>query len=68
MHKAKLYGAVALGVLALIVILQNTASVETKLLFVTISMPRAVLLTTCLGLGFGVGYLVRWTRERRQPE
>ena len=66
MHKAKLYGAVALGVLALVVILQNTASVETKLLFVTITMPRAVLLATCVGLGFAAGYLLRWTRERRQ--
>ena len=39
---------VLLVVLAIIVIFQNTQAVETKLLFVTVTMPRALLLMVTL--------------------
>jgi len=51
---------VLLVVLAIIVIFQNTQAVETKLLFVTVTMPRALLLmaTFLVGLAGGI-YLER---------
>lgn len=45
----------ALGILLLVVIAQNTAPVETTLLFVSITMPRAVLLLLMLLVGFALG-------------
>ena len=50
-----------LVVLAVIVVLQNTEAVETRVLFVTITMPRALLLLTTLLVGVASG-LVLGTR------
>ena len=47
-----------LSVLMIVVILQNTEAVETKLLFVSISMPRALLLLITLLIGFVCGILL----------
>jgi uncharacterized integral membrane protein len=58
MAKLKIYGAVILIVLMLIVVLQNTEQVETKLLFITITMPRAALLALTLLIGMAVGMLI----------
>ena len=57
MNRIKLVIAVILAVLALIVIAQNSASVDTRLLFVTVTMPRAVLLFVTLAIGFVLGLL-----------
>jgi uncharacterized integral membrane protein len=56
---------VAAALLVVVLILQNTESVNTRLLFVTVSMPRAVLLLTTLLVGFAAGVLVgyRWRRS-----
>jgi uncharacterized integral membrane protein len=43
--------------LTLIVVLQNTQAVETKILFLTITMPRAALLFGTFLIGFGLGVL-----------
>ncbi len=48
---------VAVIILTLIVILQNTESVSTNLLFATVTMPRAVLLMVTLLIGFAGGAL-----------
>jgi uncharacterized integral membrane protein len=56
--RVKLLISGLLGLLVMIVILQNTAAVETKLLFLTISMPRAVLLFGTTLLGFILGVLL----------
>jgi uncharacterized integral membrane protein len=56
--KVKLIIALILVVLAVILILQNTESVETKLLFATVTMPRAILLLVTLAIGFGSGMTV----------
>ena len=57
MARVKLALVVILTLLAVILILQNTAPVETRILFATITMPRAVLLIiTWLG-GVAVGLL-----------
>lgn len=61
-------GAIAAAVLlALIVALQNTDSVATKILFMQVEMPRAMLLFVNLGIGFLIGLIVG-TRVRRQGQ
>lgn len=57
MKKAKVILSVILVVAAIIIILQNTATVETKLLFFTISMPRALLLAITALVGYALGIL-----------
>ena len=58
MQKAKIAGVVIVALLLLIVIIQNTESVDTKLLFVTISMPRALLLVVMTLIGIAIGVLI----------
>jgi uncharacterized integral membrane protein len=51
---------VAIGVIALlavIVVFQNTQAVETKLLFLTLTLPNAALLFGTLISGFAIGVL-----------
>ena len=55
--KIKMIVAATLALLVLIVVLQNTESVETKLLFTTITMPRAALLFGTLLIGFALGVM-----------
>ncbi len=57
MNKAKHVLWIVLLVLGIIVILQNTSAVETKVLFFTITMPRAVLLLVTAVIGYAVGAL-----------
>jgi len=57
MKKFKIITMVVVSLLVLIVILQNTESVETKLLFVKITMPRAFLLMLTFLFGFIAGLL-----------
>ncbi len=53
--KVKMIVTIVVSVLALIIILQNVQSVETKLLFITLRMPQAFLLLLIFLLGFVVG-------------
>lgn len=46
---------ILISLLVLIVVLQNTKSVETKFLFITVTMPRALLLFLTFLFGFVVG-------------
>ena len=57
MTKLKLIILLVLSVLAIVLVLQNTQAVETKLLFVTVTMPRAALLGLTLLIGFACGIL-----------
>ena len=66
---------VAIGVIALfavIVVLQNTQAVETKLLFLTLTLPNAALLFGTLIIGFAIGVLTAGhivsNAKRRRPE
>ena len=56
--KLKLVALLVLAVLAIVLILQNTQAVVTRLLFVTVSMPLAALLALTLLIGFAGGVLV----------
>ena len=64
MKKLKLYLALAATALLAIVIFQNTAVVETKVLFMTIAMPRAALLATTLLIGILLGLTIGWKYSR----
>lgn len=69
MKKLKLIAGAVLAVLAVIVVLQNTEPVETRLLFVSLVMPRAVLLFGTLAIGFNLGVLTAtgMLRQGRHP-
>ena len=64
MNRAKTLFLTVLAVVVVIVVAQNTETVETQLLFVSIAMPRAVLLLVTLVTGFVLGILVG-TRSTR---
>jgi uncharacterized integral membrane protein len=53
--KIKIAGIAILALVVLIVVLQNTDSVDTRILFVTLTMPRAALLFGTLVVGFIIG-------------
>ena len=57
MKHAKLISVVVLLLLVVIVVLQNTESVQTKILFITITMPRAILLIATAAVGFLAGLI-----------
>lgn len=58
--------AIALGAIAmLIVIFQNTAPVETKILLLSVEMPRALLLFVTLVIGFALGVLTSLSVVRK---
>jgi uncharacterized integral membrane protein len=58
MKKVKLWTALVLIVLILVVVFQNRDPVATRFLFATIIMPRAALLTITLLIGVAIGILV----------
>ena len=69
MTRTKVVITTILALLVFIVILQNTAAVETKILFVTITMPRAVLLIGTTLVGFLLGVLVAFRMaKQKKPE
>ena len=59
--------AVVLASIAIIAILifQNRAHVDTKILFATVTMPHAVLLAVTTGIGFLAGFLMARFRKHR---
>jgi uncharacterized integral membrane protein len=57
MKKTRLTVVLVLVALVAAVVLQNTESVETRLLFATVTMPRAFLLGVTLLIGFLLGSL-----------
>ena len=61
MKRMKLIGALTAVLLIVIIILQNTQSVETRFLFVTITMPNAVLIGVTLLIGVAAGILFAMT-------
>ena len=68
MNRGKMYLAIALFVICMVIVLQNTEPVSTRILFITITMPRAVLLlgTTCIG--FTLGVLLSFFMLKRKNE
>lgn len=58
MKNAKLIAIIVIAVLLGIVVLQNSGSVETKFLFVSVRMPQVFLLLLTAAGGFILGLLV----------
>ena len=57
MNKLKIVAIAAIALFAVVVVFQNTQPVETKLLFVTMTLPNAALLFGTLIVGFAIGVL-----------
>ena len=66
MERFKLVSIAVLVGLGIIIILQNTQQVETKILFMAITMPRAVLLMVTTLIGFALGVLVSFLFQRKE--
>jgi len=64
MKKLKITAIIVISILTLIVILQNTASVETKLLLVTVTMSRALLLIMTFIMGFVTGLITSYVLKK----
>lgn len=54
------------GFLLVVVILQNTDTVTTRVLSAEIELPRAVLLFVTLGFGYVLGFATAFWRGRRK--
>jgi uncharacterized integral membrane protein len=71
--KIRLIAAAGLAVLAVIWILQNRGAVQTRFLFITLTMPQSALLAITLLLGFAGGVLLAlglsgtWPRTDSEP-
>lgn len=68
MERFKLISIGLLVVLGIIIILQNTQQVETKILFMAITMPRAILLMVTTLIGFALGVLVSFLFQRKEKK
>ena len=68
MKRAKMIGILVLALSVLIVILQNTESVQTNILFFSFTMPRAVLLFLTALIGFIIGLLSALSVGRKKSE
>jgi uncharacterized integral membrane protein len=66
MERFKLVSIAVLVILGVIIILQNTQPVETRILFMTITMPRAILLMGTTLIGFALGVLVSFLFQKKE--
>jgi uncharacterized integral membrane protein len=66
MAKVKLFVAAVLCTLAVIIAFQNTESVDTHLLFFTVTMPRALLLLVTLLIGMAIGFFFAFRGQMKQ--
>lgn len=66
MNRFKMISIAILALLGVIIILQNTEPVETRLLFMSITMPRAILLMGTTLIGFALGILVSFFFQRKE--
>ena len=66
MKNLKMITVIVISILALIVVLQNTQSVETKILFATITIPRAFLLFLVFLFGLIAGGILTVTVSHKK--
>lgn len=62
----KIAGIIVLLLLVVIIVLQNREDVVVQLLFVTVSMPLAALLTGTFILGFLIGVITLFLLQRQR--
>ena len=65
MAHIKLILSVIVAVLGLIIVLQNTESVQTRFFFWSVTMPRAVLIVGTMMIGFALGTVVSYLLTRK---
>ncbi|HUG10897.1 MAG TPA: LapA family protein [Opitutaceae bacterium] len=68
MRNAKLVAILVIAVLLGIVVLQNTDTVETKFLLISVKMPQVLLLLITSGAGFCLGLLVALVSRKSPPK
>lgn len=68
MNRFKMTSIAVLTILGVIIILQNTEPVETKLLLFSITIPRAILLMGTTLIGFALGLLVSFFFQRKEQQ
>lgn len=70
MKSLKTIVAIVLLVSVIIVVIQNRAPVETKILMATVTMPRALLLAVTLAVGIVAGLILgtRLPSRTKKPE
>ena len=68
MNRAKMIGILVLALFIGIVVLQNTERVQTHIFFLTITMPRAVLLFLTALIGFIIGILSSLLVRRKKTD
>ena len=69
-NKLKIVGIAVIVLIVVVVVLQNTQAVDTKLLFLMVTMPNAALLFGTLIIGFAIGVLTAGhivSRVKRGP-
>jgi len=66
MKRMKLIGALTAILLIVIVILQNTQPVAIRILFLTMTMPNAVLIGLSLLIGIAAGILIALTMSGKR--
>jgi len=66
MKNVRLIVSAIVVVLVIIVLLQNTEQVQTRLLFATITMPRAILLASTMLIGFVIGLVVAGRARKKK--
>lgn len=64
--RIKRFSGLIIAILLIVVIFQNMDSVSTRLLFVTIKMPRAALLFIAVAIGFLLGQVFTFDLNRRE--
>lgn len=68
MRNLKLITASLLAILVAIIVVQNRDSVATHVLFVTVSMPLAILLFITAAAGFALGVLLTLSLSNRRNQ
>jgi len=68
MQILKIVVVAIIAIAMIVVIAQNTAAVDTRLLFVTVTMPRALLLLLTLATGFVLGLFFSAAIIRRKKQ
>lgn len=63
----KLVSILVLLSVVIVFIVQNTAVVEFRLLFWTLSMSRSLMLFVLLGLGIAIGWFLRGYLAQQKP-
>lgn len=66
LKKLKIAAVIIALILVGVVLLQNTESIETRILFMSITMPRALLIASAFLLGSAVGAVIAYLLGKKR--